>query len=92
VDGGSYTCEKTYYSMKGLIDRDFAAPAYGNLGINTCNLKKAGWFKMSSIKGPKAPTAVATPVVVIEEVEEKEETTVVSETIVDDKTSSKNIK
>lgn len=46
---------------------------------------------MSSIKGPKPPTAVVTPVVVIEEVEEKEETMVVSETIVGDKTSSVNI-
>ena len=39
---------------------------------------------MSSIKGPKAPTPA--PVVIIEEVEEEE----VSETIVDDKETSKS--
>jgi len=83
VNGGDYTCEKTYYTMRGLIDKNFVAPAYGNLGINTCNLKKAGWFKMSSIKGPKAPTPA--PVVIIEEVEEEE----VSETVVVDKETSK---
>jgi len=78
VNSKDYTCEKTYYTMKGLINKDFVAPAYHNIGINTCKLEKVGWFKMSSMKGPKAPTPA--PVVIIEEVEEEE----VSETVVVD--------